>query len=260
MNITKLNKPFVAQTILTAAQLNSVTDKIDTIIDNLPSTSSGNNENDNDISQDIIDAKNWITGKIQDIQALIAQFDQGNTHIRTDAEMLDLFKGEMGKALLVHYGICDANGHPYFNVLVDENGVKPAAIVASINNSSSQIGISANKITIDGNTTLTGKLSALDAVITHLKLTYGLDIETTGNSTQNGGEISISNSTGIQVGFLETTGIDGGYVYIGKPSASDNFGVYTSHTPNGGNTTSGVGYTGVINGARYVNGICVGAA
>lgn len=261
MNIAKLNKPFVAQTTLTAAQLNNVTDKIDAIIDNWPSSTTPNNQggSDDNISEEIADAKNWINGKISDIQALISQFDQGNTHIRTDQEMLDLFKGEMGKALLVQYGICDANGNPYFNVLVDQNGVKPATIIAAINGSSSQIGISADKISIDGNTTLTGKLTAVEAILDHLRLTYGLDIDTTGNSTSGGGEISISNNTGVQVSFLETTGIDGGYVYIGKPSTSDNFGIYTSHTPNGGNTTSGVGYTGVINGARYVNGICVGA-
>lgn len=163
MNITKLNKPFVAQTILTAAQLNSVTDKIDTIIDNLPSTPSGNNENDDNISQDIIDAKNWITGKIEDLQAMIDEFEEGHTTWNAGDSFLNLFKGSSGREALVYYGLIDSNGHPFFNVLIDENGVKPAAIIGAINGDSSQIGISANKIIIDGNTTLTEKLIAVDA-------------------------------------------------------------------------------------------------
>lgn len=200
---------------------------------------------------------------------MIDDFEDGHTTWDGGESFLNLFKGTKGKEALIYYGILDSEGHPFFNAIIDENGVKPAAIIGAITdnngNLSSSIGISADQIILDGNVTLTNTLTAVEAnvknaVIGDLRLTYGLDIDTTGNSTNGGGEISLSNTTGVKVDFLETTGIDGGYVYIGKPNTTDHFGIYTAHVPNSGNSSSGVGYTGVINGARYVNGICVGTA
>lgn len=58
----------------------------------------------------------------------------------------------------------------------------------------------------------------------------------------------------------ENTGNETGFVRVGN--ARGVFGIYTSHSapanPEPYTSGSGVGYTGVINGARFVNGICIG--
>lgn len=66
---------------------------------------------------------------------------------------------------------------------------------------------------------------------------------TTGHDNQ----VSISNTKGVEI-----TGSDG-YLFIGENGGS--FRVSVS-----GSSSSGTGYTGTINGARFVNGICVGQA
>ncbi len=84
--------------------------------------------------------------------------------MRTDDEMIELFKTPF-KSLLVHYGITDSNGNPFFNLFLEKNGITPAMISAWINkdSSTSNIGISADYIIVGGDTTLTGKLTAMDA-------------------------------------------------------------------------------------------------
>lgn len=120
--------------------------------------------------------------------------------------MLDLFKSA-GKEVLIHYGVCDSEGHPYFNVLVDENGVKPAAIIGSITDNNgkliSSIGISADQITIDGNTTLTGKLTALDADIASINVP---DTATIANAVINDGRIQTAVIDSIEAGNVTITG------------------------------------------------------
>ena len=102
----------------------------------------------------------------------------------------------------------DANGNPVFNttttpgvwssikqtadrvaLVVDGNGIKAAQIVASINDTGSSVLISADKITLDGTTTVTQLLSGL-ARVSKISAT-AIDV---GNlSVFPGGSISLGN-------------------------------------------------------------------
>lgn len=220
MNITKLNKPFVAQTILTAAQLNNVTDKIDTIIDNWPQTVNPPipDDDENDISEEIQNAKDWISGKIEDLQALIDQFEAGHTTQDDGNSFLNLFKGQNGKAALQYYGLVDSDGHPFFNVLIDENGVKPAAIIAAITdnngNLTSQIGISADNIQLDGNVTLTGKLNAIQADISNINVPDTASIKNAVINDIEAGNVTITGTLNYNrlVGNVTTINLSGNHV------------------------------------------------
>lgn len=191
-----LSKTFYERQTLTAAELNLIISKINEIIENIPSSSTQNpGITETEVNNKINAAKDELQLKINQILSQIENFDDGNTHIRTDEELLDLFKSA-GKEVLIHYGVCDSEGHPYFNVLVDENGVKPAAIIGSITDNNgkliSSIGISADQITIDGNTTLTGKLTALDADIANINVPDTATIKNAVISDIEAGNVTIT--------------------------------------------------------------------
>lgn len=197
--MNKLNKTFQSGNVLTAAELNLLTAKIDEIVNNLPSSTTPTNSTDGVTEQDIIDrvnsAKSQLEEQIAAIRTQILQFDDGNTHVRTDQELLDLFKSA-GKEVLVYYGVCDSEGHPFFSALIDEDGVKPAAIIGAITdnngNLSSSIGISADQIILDGNTTLTGKLTALDADIANINIPDTATIKNAVISDIEAGNVTIT--------------------------------------------------------------------
>lgn len=167
-----LNKTFYERQTLTAAELNLIISKINEIIENIPSSSTQNpGITETEINNKINAAKNELQLKINQILSQIENLDDGNTHVRTDEEMMDLFK-QAGKEVLVYYGVCDENGHPFFNTIIDENGVKPAAIIGAITDNNgklnSSIGISADQVILDGDVTLTQGLTAMNGEITNL--------------------------------------------------------------------------------------------
>lgn len=185
-----MNKPIKLQTqgltfesgaVLYASQLTNLRDKIDEVIDFLPAsfaqtqpTTSGESQEtpstlkEEDVQRMVNDAKQELQNKINTINAWIAQQPDGNTHVRTDEEMVDLFKGPF-KSLLFEYGITDSEGHPFFNLFFEEIGVTPTMISGWIDKSNqSNIGISADHVIIGGDTTLTGKLTAMDAELQNI--------------------------------------------------------------------------------------------
>ena len=186
-----MNKPIKLQTqgltfesgaVLYASQLTSLRDKIDEVIDFLPAsfaqtspTTPGDGEEippvltEEQIQRMVNDAKQELQNKINTINAWISQQPDGNTQVRTDEEMVDLFKGPF-KSLLFQYGLTDADGHPYFDLFFEEIGVDKAYISGWIDKSNqSNIGIKASKIIIDGDTNLTGELTAIKAKFSEIE-------------------------------------------------------------------------------------------
>lgn len=151
-----------------------------------------------------------------------------------------------------------------------------ASIVASVNSAGSSVQINADKINIDSSHQL--DLSSQNININTSNLNIDADqidfgsgrcqmnggnlyiasdptsngymaevfVESAGRSNHDN-DVSISNERGLEVTSSS------GYFYAGENGGS--FRVYTSDGNNSGN-----GYSGTINGARFVNGICVGQA
>jgi hypothetical protein len=214
----------------------------------------------------------------------IENLDDGNTHVRTDEEMMDLFK-QAGKEVLVYYGVCDENGHPFFNTIIDENGVKPAAIIGAITDNNgklnSSIGISADQITLDGQVladAITAKsVQAANAAVSNLNVNNGIEfsnqrleitssvdspvaeiyMDVSGNSDRGNITAKLSNDEGLELNCAESSTGETGSFNVGK-YGNRKFAIFTS-AGTGNQSQSGYGYTGVINGAKFINGICVGA-
>lgn len=205
---------FETGAILYASQLTTLRDKIDQIIDYLPdsftqtqpTTPEGGEEPSNptreEIQQMVNDAKQELQNKINTINTWISQQPDGNTQVRTDEEMVDLFKGPF-KSLLFQYGLTDANGHPYFDLFFEEIGVDKAYISGWIDKSNqSNIGIKASKIILDGSTVadeLTavkakfGEIESVKAKIEELD-SNNINVSDTINGKHiKGGDINIGN-------------------------------------------------------------------
>lgn len=93
---------------------------------------------------------------------------------------------------------------------------------------------------------------------------YGeIYIDNSGNSRYNNNTVWVSNSRGIGVDVAESgTGTIGSFNVGSVPNgdSSTDFKITTSLQIGNGNVINGTGYTGTINGANFINGICVGAA
>lgn len=205
-----LNKTFYERQILTAAELNLIISKINEIIENIPSSSTQNpGITETEVNNKIKAAKDELQLKINQILSQIENLDDGNTHERTDEEMMDLFK-QAGKEVLVYYGVCDENGHPFFNTIIDENGVKPAAIIGAITDNNgklnSSIGISADQIILNGNTTLTGTLTALNGRIDNIVVPDTATIKNAVIQDIQAGNVTITGTLNYNrlVGAVET--------------------------------------------------------
>lgn len=142
----KLNKPFEYGQTLSSAELNNVTDAVDDIVDVLSSLDEG----ESTLTDAQIEAKikSQIQSDVEDLNEVIDSLSEdleGNT--------ADLVKAKNAIGLIVQS---------------DEHGdtIKRAAIVAAINEDGNSIaGIQADKIVLDGNTTVSGKLTSLEADI-----------------------------------------------------------------------------------------------
>ena len=180
-----MNKPIKLQTqgltfergaVLYASQLTSLRDKIDEVIEFLPTsfaqtqptttepTTEPTGPSEQDIVNWINDAKKELNDQIEILRGIVAQYDDGHTYVRTDDQMIELFKTPF-KSLLVQYGITDSDGNPFFNLFLEKNGITPTMIKAWIDkdSSTSNLGISADYVTIGGQVSLTDKLTAIDA-------------------------------------------------------------------------------------------------
>ena len=248
--MNKLNKTFQSGNILTAAELNLLTSKIDEIINNLPTSTTPTDPTDGITEQDIIDKVNIAKAELQalidqldadlsDLLVRVGNMDNGNTETNTDTESLKTVKDDLGVAFR-YMGITKNNDGTYsyntqfgssaivagigqalaaIQTHVDTNGntiagiranyyqdgtdsegnpiYKPvydgASIIASINsNGDSSVGINANKITLDGNTTLTGKLTALDADIASINVPDTATIKNAVISDIEAGNVTIT--------------------------------------------------------------------
>jgi len=157
------------------------------------------------------------------------------------------------------------------------NAVSAASIVTSVNNAGSSVLINADKIKIDSSHQLDLSSQNITVDTSNLQIKAGNIDFGIGQCQMNGGnlyitstptsrgsmaeiyvvsagnsnhdnEVSISNDRG-----LEVTGSDS-HFFVGENGGSFRISV------SGGNNNSGTGYTGTINGARFVCGICVGQA
>lgn len=248
--MNKLNKTFQSGNILTAAELNLLTSKIDEIINNLPTSTTPTDPTNEITEQDITDKVNIAKAELQ---ALIDQLDAdlsdllirvnniptGNNETNTDTDSLKTVKDDLGvafrymgitknndgtysyntqfgssaivtgigQALAAIQTHVDTNGNTiagiranYYQDGTDNDGnpiYKPvydgASIIASINsNGDSYVGISADKVTIDGNTTLTGKLTALDADIANINVPDTATIKNAVISDIEAGNVTIT--------------------------------------------------------------------
>lgn len=248
--INKLNKTFQSGNILTAAELNLLTSKIDEIVNSLPTSTTPTDPTNGITEQDITNKVNIAKAELQ---ALIDQLDAdlsdllirvnniptGNNETNTDTDSLKTVKDDLGvafrymgitknndgtysyntqfgssaivtgigQALAAIQTHVDTNGNTiagiranYYQDGTDNNGnpiYKPvydgASIIASINsNGDSSVGISADKVTIDGNTTLTGKLTALDADIASINIPNTATIKNAVISDIEAGNVTIT--------------------------------------------------------------------
>lgn len=248
--MNKLNKTFYSGSILTAAELNLLTSKIDEIINNLPTSTTPTDPTNEITEQDITDKVNIAKAELQalidqldadlsDLLTKVDNMDNGNTETNTDTESLKTVKDDLGvafrymgitknddgtysyntqfgssaivtgigQALAAIQTHVDTNGNTiagiranYYQDGTDSEGnpiYKPvydgASIIASINsNGDSSVGISANKITLDGNTTLTGKLTALDADIARINVPDTATIKNAVISDIEAGNVTIT--------------------------------------------------------------------
>lgn len=248
--MNKLNKTFYSGSVLTAAELNLLTSKIDEIVNNLPTSTTPTNPTNGITEQDIIDKVNIAKAELQalidqldadlsDLLVRVGNMDNGNTETNTDTESLKTVKDDLGvafrymgitknndgtysyntqfgssaivagigQALAAIQTHVDTNGNTiagiranYYQDGTDNDGnpiYKPvydgASIIASINsNGDSSVGISADKVTIDGNTTLTGKLTALDADIANINVPDTATIKNAVISDIEAGNVTIT--------------------------------------------------------------------
>lgn len=152
----KLNKPFEYGQTLSSSELNNVTDAVDGIIDVLSSLDEGESTlTDAQIEASIKDRtdeiKEQIDADVEELNGVIEQLSEG-----LEGTTSDLVKAKNAIGLIVQS---------------DEHGdsIKRAAIVAAINEDGNSIaGISADKIVLDGNTTVSGKFTSLEAQIASL--------------------------------------------------------------------------------------------
>ena len=236
---TKLNKTFTSGSTLYADELNLLTSKIDEIIDafnNLPTTSTQIiNNTPTDYSEEIAFLKNVLS-------EICPNYESGDYSISLPKIIASI---------------------------TYENG--------DLKTLKSQIKISADNVILDGDTTILGYLNANYAKIDQIETSHisasgdsliigsgggysEIYFDVSGNSDHNNTTISISNDTGLMIQCDENTGNETGFIRIGN--AGGKFGIYTSHSAPANSASyasgSGVGFTGVINGARFVNGICIG--
>lgn len=156
--------------------------------------------------------------------------------------------------------------------LMATNDFTAAAIVAKVNEAGSSIKINADKINLQGhvwaddidtNAIKTSVLNALNMNIGGGTLTIGgndgyseVYFDVSGNSSSNNVGVSISNDRGLEIMCDENTSGETGWIRIGNTSGQ--FGIYSNHQSGYNQAQSGIGYNGVINGAKFINGICVG--
>jgi hypothetical protein len=215
-----LNKTFVANRTLKAAELNSIVSKINEIIANFPSDESSSDPANSVTEQDIIDkvnaAKAQLRSLIDEMNASIATLivkvkglEEGTNLVDDDEEFLKAIKQQCNIVLLdlniakkiirdgeevivpaVDLGVLQQDVNTLNTLYAglsalpgqvglianhfDEQGnpiYDGAAIIASINdNGDSTVGINADQILINGDTTLTGKLTSLDADIQNINV------------------------------------------------------------------------------------------
>lgn len=218
--MNKLNKTFVANRTLKAAELNSIVSKINEIIANFPSDESSSDPANSVTEQDIIDkvnaAKAQLRSLIDEMNASIATLivkvkglEEGTNLVDDDEEFLKAIKQQCNIVLLdlniakkiirdgeevivpaVDLGVLQQDVNTLNTLYAglsalpgqvglianhfDEQGnpiYDGAAIIASINdNGDSTVGINADQILINGDTTLTGKLTSLDADIQNINV------------------------------------------------------------------------------------------
>ena len=153
-----------------------------------------------------------------------------------------------------------------------DNDFTSAAVIAKVNEYGGSVKISADKIDLDGYV----KASDIDAdvikanVLQALKMEVGngtltignnggyneIYFDVSGNSSSNNVGVSISNDRGLEIMCDENTSGETGWIRIGNTNGE--FGIYTNHQSGNNQAQSGIGYTGVIQGAKFINGICVG--
>ena len=156
--------------------------------------------------------------------------------------------------------------------LMAANDFTSAAVIAKVNEYGGSVKISADKIDLDGYV----KASDIDAdvikanVLQALKMEVGngtltignnggyneIYFDVSGNSSSNNVGVSISNDRGLEIMCDENTSGETGWIRIGNTNGE--FGIYTNHQSGNNQAQSGIGYTGVIQGAKFINGICVG--
>ena len=248
--MNKLNKTFYSGNILTAAELNLLTSKIDEIVNNLPTSTTPTDPTNGITEQDIIDKVNIAKAELQvlidqldadlsDLLIRVNNIPTGNNETNTDTDSLRTVKDDLGvafrymgitknddgtysyntqfgssaivtgigQALAAIQTHVDTNGNTiagiranYYQDGTDNNGnpiYKPvydgASIIASINsNGDSSVGISANKITLDGNVTLTHKLTGLDADIARINVPDTATIKNAVISDIEAGNVTIT--------------------------------------------------------------------
>lgn len=282
-----LNKTFVANRTLKAAELNSIVSKINEIIANFPSDESSSDPANSVTEQDIVDkvntAKAQLQSLIDEMNASIATLivkvkglEEGTNLVDDDEEFLKAIKQQCNIVLLdlnvakkivengeeiivpaVDLGVLkedvdnlttmyaglsalpgqvglianhfDEQGNPIYN---------GAQIIASINEEGdSTVGINADKVLIGGDTTLTGKLTALTADINNInvpdtatiKQAVVQDIEA-GNVTITGdlhynriigntAQVSTNTQLGDNAYFVQVTNNDyNNYITVTLPS------------------------------------------
>lgn len=248
--MNKLNKTFYSGNVLTAAELNLLTAKIDEIVNNLPSSTTPTDSTNGVTEQDIIDQVNAAKAELQalidqldadlsDLLARVNNIPTGNSETNTDTESLRTVKDDLGVAFR-YMGITKNNDGSYsyntqfgssaivagigqalaaIQTHVDTNGTtiagiranyyqdgtdsdgnpiyKPvydgASIIASINSTGqSTVGISADKVTINGDTTLTGKLTAISADLANINVPDTATIKNAVISDIEAGNVTIT--------------------------------------------------------------------
>ena len=175
--------------------------------------------------------------------------------------------------------------------LMAANDFTAAAIVARVNNAGSDVKISADHINISGldltldaskvyingetlasgNATIEGNIKAKSLQLardfdinngcvqiqsdqSNLGGFGSISITESGNSSANNTFVSLDNNTGLRLDCAENSHGETGSFNVGMSNNGD-FRITTSQ-----GSQSGTGYTGTINGAKFVNGICVGTA
>ena len=254
--MNRLNKTFEQNQILTAEELNAITGKVDEIVALLSSLNSNSGITEAQVQNKINDAK-------AELEELIAAAEErmGNSGIEITPEQISIILNNF-----------DENGNPIYN---------PAALILAINNKGQSVaGINADNVIINGDTTVTSRLSALDLAIAGKASAAELEALTAKINTLN-----VIDSTTIGIGDFFKVYADGqaggisidtnGGQYPDEIDISNNGGLsivgeseyFKVGTQNGAfnvvtsdGSQQGVGFTGTINGIKFINGICVGTA